>query len=274
VRNPAYPDTPITLRQLATHTSSITDRWDVYGGAYHYGGAAPGSLGDFLADYFAPGGANLSKDNFIGSKPGTHREYSNIGAALAGYIVERATGERLDALTQREVFAPLGMTHSQWFIDGVPPAEHATQYVGQNGFTIPIPPYGLPTYPDGGLRTSVHDLARLLAALLDGGELDGARILDADTVAEMQRFHYAGAAVPDNVDPAEKNSGIFWQTKFGGTMMGHGGHDPGVQAEMEASFDHRIGVVLVSNTSVSEPEMKYFAAVFKKLWERAEAMRK
>jgi CubicO group peptidase (beta-lactamase class C family) len=273
VANPAFPDAPITLRQLATHTSGITDRWAVYERAYHYGGDATEPLAAFLQGYFVPGGADYAKDNFLAVAPGTHREYSNIGAALAGYIVERATGERLDALTQREVFAPLGMRDTRWFLEGMDRDRHSTLYVAHNGFTVPIPPYGLVTYPDGGLRTSVADLSRLLAALLNGGELDGARILDADTVAEMQRFHFTAGHTPDNVDPAEKNSGIFWQTKFGGTVMGHGGNDPGLQAEMEASLDRRIGVVLLSNTSLSGEDGKVFVAVFKKLWERAEAIR-
>lgn len=55
VRNPAFPDEPITLRQLATHTASIADRWAVYASTYHYGGDAPEPLARFLADYFTPG---------------------------------------------------------------------------------------------------------------------------------------------------------------------------------------------------------------------------
>jgi CubicO group peptidase (beta-lactamase class C family) len=82
VANPSFPDEPITLRQLATHTSSITDRSSVYAAAYHFGRDSPQSLAGFLYDYFASGGKNYSKDNFLGSKPGTHREYSNIGAGF------------------------------------------------------------------------------------------------------------------------------------------------------------------------------------------------
>jgi CubicO group peptidase (beta-lactamase class C family) len=119
----------------------------------------------------------------------------------------------------------------------------------------------------------VADLSRLFAALLRGGEIDGVRILDAASAAEMQRMHYAGAATPANVDPAEKNSGLFWQTKFNGTAVGHGGNDPGVQADMLASPDRRIGVVLLSNTSLSGEEAKAYVAVFRKVWERAEALR-
>jgi hypothetical protein len=55
--------------------------------------------------------------------------------------------------------------------------------------------------------------------------------------------------------------------------MGHGGNDPGMQAEMLASLDRSIGVVLLSNTSLSGEEAKAFLAVFRKLWERAEAIK-
>jgi CubicO group peptidase (beta-lactamase class C family) len=50
--NPHHPGAPITLRHLATHTSGITDRWEVYRSAYRYGGQPLVPLGDFLAAYF------------------------------------------------------------------------------------------------------------------------------------------------------------------------------------------------------------------------------
>ena len=79
VVNPHDPNGRITLRHLATHTSGITDRWAIYAGTYHYGDA-PEPLDEFLKSYFIPGEAGYSKDNFLNVKPGTHREYSNIGA--------------------------------------------------------------------------------------------------------------------------------------------------------------------------------------------------
>src|SRR5687768_6160258 len=53
VVNPFFPAERITLPQLATHTSRITDQPSVYEGAYHYGGDSPEPLGEFLKDYFA-----------------------------------------------------------------------------------------------------------------------------------------------------------------------------------------------------------------------------
>ena len=96
VINLHYPNEKITLRHLATHTSGITDRLSVYRETYHYGGDAPEPLGKFLRNYFVSGGAHYSKDNFLNVRPGMQREYSNIAAGLAGYIVEVAVGKTLN----------------------------------------------------------------------------------------------------------------------------------------------------------------------------------
>lgn len=272
VVNPSFPAAPITLRQLATHTSGITDRWEVYAGAYRYDGQAPEDLGLFLRHYFDPAGKYYDPQNFLASAPGTHREYSNIGAALAGYIVERAVGERLDAYTKRHIFAPLGMTSTTWHLADVPPGHHARLYIAQNSLVVPISPYELTTYPDGGVRTSVADLARFFAALLDGGQYRGARILSSASTREMLRFQYDAAHTPDNVDPKKKNSGIFWATKMDGRLVGHGGSDPGLKTEMLADPSLRVGVILFTNTSLGEDEMKSYAALLSDLRAYAERM--
>lgn len=273
VANPHHPEARITLRQLATHTSGITDRWEVYRETYHYGGEATQSLGDFLRGYFAPGGRDYSEQNFLDAVPGTQREYSNIGAALAGYAVENATGRRLGDYAREKLFEPLRMQRTGWSLAEVAPGAHSTLYVAQNGMTIPIPPYELTTYPDGAVRTSVSDLARLFAALLNEGEYEGVRILEPAVAREMLRLQFTEADKPANVDVKEKNSGIFWQTKFNATKMGHGGNDPGVITEMEATLSRDLGVVLFSNTSLSGPEGKAFVEILQALFRRAEAIK-
>src|SRR5688500_10281271 len=84
VVNPHNPSATITLRHLATHTSGITDRWEVLEKTYRYGDA-PEPLYDFVRSYFTPGEAGYSRENFLNFKPGTRREYSNVGADLAGF---------------------------------------------------------------------------------------------------------------------------------------------------------------------------------------------
>jgi CubicO group peptidase (beta-lactamase class C family) len=273
VRNPKHPQARITLRQLATHTSGITDRTTVYRASYRYGDAAPEPLGAFLENYFVPGGAHYAAENFLDAKPGTHREYSNIGAGLAGYIVEQATGATLGDYARRRVFEPLGMRNTGWSAAEVDKRRRSTLYVAQYGLTVPIPFYEVATYPDGGVHTSVADLSRLFAALLNDGSHDGVRILDERLAREMLRFHYTEARKPDNVDLREKNSGIFWQSKFNVTRMGHGGIDPGVNTEMLSSLSRDIGVIVFSNTSLSGEDAGAFVHIYSALWQHAEALK-
>jgi len=205
VINPHHPNEKITLRQLATHTSGITDRWSVYKDTYYYG-RTPEPLGEFLKSYFVPGGRYYSKDNFLNVKPGTHRDYSNIAAGLAGYIVELAVGKKLNVYAKQCIFSPLRMDNSSWLLSEVKPGKHSKLYVAQEGLTIPIPLYELTTYPDGGVRTSVSDLSKLFVALLNDGVYEGTRILDKLSVDEMLRFHYTDSNKPVNVSLQEVNS--------------------------------------------------------------------
>lgn len=274
VRNPRFPDVPITLRMLATHTSSIQDRWEVYRTSYHFGGDPVEPLSKFLADYFTKGARLWSEDNYLATAPGGAREYSNIGAGLVGNIIERVSGERLDVYTQRRILAPLGMSSSGWFLRDLPTDALSTLFIGQMGLAVPISHYGGTTYPDGGLRSSANDLTRLLRALLGRGALEGARILPEREADEMLRFQFNGPSYPKGYGPGEANSGLFWRTKFKGTRMGHGGNDPGVQAEMLASLDRRVAVVLLSNTSVSGSENRAFTEVFAALWAFGESQRR
>lgn len=271
VINPFFPTERITLRQLATHTSSITDQRSVYESTYHYGGDSPEPLGEFLKDYFAANGKSYSKDNFLDVTPGTHREYSNIGAGLAGYIVEIAAGEKLNVYTKRHIFAPLKMDNTGWFLSEIALANHSKLYVAQ-GLTIPIQLYGGTTYPDGGVRTSVADLSKFFIALLNEGEYEGVRILEKQQVAQMLRFQYTNSNKPENVNlngEDSVNSGIFWATKFDVTRIGHNGSDPGVMTMMLSDLVKEVGVILFVNTSLSEQDSGYYGEIFDDLWKHA-----
>ncbi|MBS1219900.1 MAG: ampC, partial [Proteobacteria bacterium] len=276
VVNPYFPNQPITLRQLATHTSSITDRGSVYAKAYHFGRDSPEPLGHFLEAYFAPTGEDYSKENFIDAKPGTHREYSNIAAGLAGLIVETAVGEKLSTYTRRKFFAPLKMDNTGWLLSDIELAKHSNLYIAQ-GLSVPIQLYGLTTYPDGGLRTSVADLSRFFIALLNEGNYEGTRILDQKTVAEMLRLQYDASNQPDNVKlsgDGAVNSGIFWATKADLTRIGHSGADPGLVTMMVSDLSKDVAVVVFFNTAVPQEDGEVYGAVFERLWKQAEALKK
>lgn len=249
VVNPHHPEARITLRQLATHSSSITDRRDFYAGLYRPVDAPRPSLDALLRSYLVEGGADYRAENFLSVVPGASRDYSNLAATLAAHVVERVAGESFDAHTRRVIFEPLGLCNTRW---NRTPAElpQSRLYAQDDTGTRRIEPYALASYPDGGLQMSVEDLARYFAMLLSGGALDGVRIIDREALAEMQRFQWTPQDKPADYDLAEGNSGLFWRTKFSGRRVGHGGNDLGVAAEMLTDADGRVGIVFVSNTSL------------------------
>ncbi len=100
VRNPHFPDVPVTLRMLLTHTSSLRDDAGYYWDA-----------GMRLEDFLTPGGALHGKGAMWSSeaKPGARFTYANLGWGVLGTLMEKASGERFDLLMRRLVLDPLGM---------------------------------------------------------------------------------------------------------------------------------------------------------------------
>lgn len=233
VRHPDWPDTPITTRMLLTHTSSIRDRWDVWGDTYTLGDATE-PLGDFLEGYLVPGGVDYAAENWTTWEAGTTEEYSNVGASLAAYVVEVAVGESFDAWCDEQLFAPLGMTHTGWHLAdfdddtviAMPTAADGTAY-GQ---------YGYPDYPDGELRSTVGDLALWQANMQE----EGGELLSAASYAEIKRVQ------DEAIDPGQ---GLLWyyDTRAGADVFGHNGGDDGVATEVFYRVDDGVGVIVLMN---------------------------
>ncbi|WP_394678656.1 serine hydrolase domain-containing protein [uncultured Sphingobacterium sp.] len=265
--NPYFPQDRVTLRHLATHTSGLTDRYPFYTDSLYINGKdSPESLGDFLRNYFVAGGKYYSKENFLDHKAGTFREYSNIGTALAGFIVEQRTGQKLNEYSKRYIFKPLKMNHTGWFLSDINLKKHAKLYVKDDVGVKNIELYGLTTYPDGGVHTSVDDLCKFFIALLNNGKYRNIRILKEETVGQMLAFQFNEKNKPENIDPKDLNSGIFWATKMGGKRIGHNGSDPGVRTFMLSDLDKKVAVIMFSNTSLTEKEEAKFFNIYNELY--------
>ncbi|HML45650.1 MAG TPA: serine hydrolase domain-containing protein, partial [Clostridia bacterium] len=108
VRNPYFPNTPITIRQIMTHTASLQD----YG---HYNRALNGDIirlqSVFNGDY--------ARTDFNRHEPGTYVDYSNFGGGLLGSLIELFTGMTVDEWMVESVFQPLGLTAS-YFTPNLP----------------------------------------------------------------------------------------------------------------------------------------------------------
>ena len=239
VRAPACASTPLTLRHLLTHTSSIIDG-DAYDDSYA-DGDSPIALGDFLRSYLVAGGARYdAADNFGPGCPGTAYEYSNVATALAAYAAESITKVPFDQLARERVFQPLGMNETSFRLRDLDLSRVARPYERTGTTFTAIPHIGYPTYPDGLVRTSVPQLARFLAMFSNGGELDGKRILAASTVAEMQKLQ---------VPALDDSQGLIWYFDTFGTrtVLGHDGADPGTSGHMYFDPKDGAGVLLVAN---------------------------
>ncbi len=161
---------PVTLRNLMTHTGGFEE---VVRSTLFVDKKQRQSLRDFLIE-------NQPNRLF---PPGVIPAYSNYGVGLAGYIVERASGQPFEQYVREHIFTPLGMTHSA-FEEPVPNEINASQgYVRTDkpatGFELFQPP------PAGGISSSAADMGRFALALLNGGALEGRRILNPETVAAM-----------------------------------------------------------------------------------------
>ena len=241
VRNPSYPNRPITLRQLLTHTSSLRDHWPQLIREYVRGDSTV-PLGAFLEGYLVPGGDYYHEQDAYPFPPGHEYRYCNVAVSLAAFMVEAAAGIPFETWSRDRIFAPLGMSDTGWRLSEVRASQVATPtrwsndthtYEGRRH-------YGYPDYPDGQLRTTVGSLGRHLAMFTRGGALGGARILSRDSVRAMQRRQ-----VPD-VSP---DQGLVWYRSHprGRQLVGHNGGDSGVATVCFSEPATDTGVIVLAN---------------------------
>ena len=201
LRNRAFPNTPITLRMLLSHQSSLRDD----------------------ADYVVPLGRTLEsviadpKAFDAQHAPGTYFRYSNLNFPVIASVMERATGERFDALISRLVLAPLGLDACfNWTKCSDAAVARAVVLYEEDGSPLrddlngrqpacPVVPaadgscnlagYVLGTNgalfsPQGGLRISMRDLAAVGQLLINQGRHRGQRFLSEASIAAIVQPHW------------------------------------------------------------------------------------
>ncbi len=278
VVNPHHPEVPITVRHLATHTSTILDTDDYLQRSYvlldttdlaidlaldmdgvrFTPPAASMSMEDFLHDYLAKEGAWYSDSAFLSTKPGERFTYSNIGATLAALVVEKAVGIPFDAFTQQHILDPLDMRASGWHVESAPDTALTAQYSDR---TTPYPRYRLITYPDGGFTTCAADMAKYMAELIRGYRGEGT-LLSKASYAEYFRKQLADTHFEE--PPTDRfddhNIGIFMSFNSEGEV-GHGGGDPGTLSLLYIDPKTGLGRYMILNTDLEN------GARFIQVWE-------
>ncbi|NLD33462.1 MAG: serine hydrolase [Clostridiales bacterium] len=184
IANGYFPKVPLTLRQLMSHTSSVSE-----GGGYSSIHRKVREMLDAKLD---------RRGNFNKTAPGSAYKYSNFGAGLAGAIAEAATGKSINAVMQDKVFAPLGMEAAYSASLLSTPENVSSQYKdGQlhraaAGQIKKV--YEDTADPEMHFRTTVGDLwirsrdmARLAALLCGDGSEGDVRILSRQSVLAMRQ---------------------------------------------------------------------------------------
>lgn len=271
VKNPKHPNSKITLRQLATHSSSIIDT-EVYDKAYYFYDAHKIKAADlreehaeylelvkenkliddaeFLKNVLSKDGSWYDKSIFSEKAPGADYQYSNIAASLAAYVIECATKTKYEDYTAQKIFDPLDMRSTTWTIDEQSRSRFTNRYFDMN--TI-VPPYYLITKADGGLYTSVSDFSKYMQEMIRGSQGNGTILSDEgyDTMLSIQIQR------EDNHD-----GGIFWELPYG-KGFAHDGSDPGVTTRTSYNRERRRCLIFFCNVSATAESFEGI----EKIWE-------
>lgn len=233
-------NTAVTFRMLLTHSSAIADNDDVLDQHYFYNQDPPGSLRDFLQGYLVPGGADYDENkNFHDFEPGSAHEYSNVGSALVGLLVEEIAGIDFNTYCKDSIFAPLGMAHTSWRLGEITQTI-VTPYDYRKRENQAIRHYTNTDYPNGGLRTTTRDLHKLAAMLGNRGLFGSARLLESATVTEM-----ITSQLPDIADEAVGLHMFEMNAEYG--LWGHDGGEQGVATTMAFHPTSQLGVIIFTN---------------------------
>jgi len=260
VSNPKFPDNSITVRHLATHTSSISSTKNSDKGyrfetpilkenfpeAHHkyfedLNKTEDLSMSDFLERKLSQQGRWYEESTFISSEPGTTYEYSNLGATLLAHCIEIRTGESFKKYTDNLILKPLKMNSSTWNLEEVNQEEVVIYY---NEILNEVPRYKIVSYPDGGLYSSVSDLTKYFQEMMKGHIGEG-KLLNNTSYQEMMTKQY---------DDEELTEGLCWDLSMGTDLIGHSGNDYGTSTVAYFSPSSGIGRILFSNISIEKDE--------------------
>ena len=191
---------PVTIRHLLTHTAGISYG---NGNAFESDYRSSGVIGWYFADKDEPIATTIDRLAAIpfDSQPGDRYVYG-FNTDILGVVVEKVSGQSLADFFRTRIFEPLKMTQTSFYVDPAAADRLATVYSRSAGATTltraPEPGMGQGHYVTGprrsysggaGLVSTATDYARFLQMLLDGGTLDGVRLLSPKTVELMTSNH-------------------------------------------------------------------------------------
>lgn len=231
---PARADGPITLRNIMTHTPGFEEQ-----------------IKALIID--DPKRLIPLKAYAEGSTPvrifkaGSTPAYSNYATALAGYIVERTSGQPFDDYIEAHIFKPLDMTHAT-FRQPLPAAFEADMSKGYAMASEPPKPYEIVlAAPAGSLAASGVDMAHFMIAHLENGEYHGAKILAPETIKTMHE------TPTDIIPPLNRMMLGFYEQNYNGhRIISHGGDTVYMHSYLHLLLDDHVGLFMSFNSQGKE----------------------
>ncbi|MBV9991128.1 MAG: beta-lactamase family protein [Alphaproteobacteria bacterium] len=219
---------PITLRNIMTHSAgfeeSVTDTF-VEKPEQQY------PLHDYLIKRMP---ARIFP-------PGKVVAYSNFATTIAGYIVQRVSGEKFEDYVANHIFKPLGMDHSS-FAQPLPPTLQKGMAVGYKQASDPTPvPYEVvQASPAGALAATSTDMAKFMIAHLQ----DGAGLIKPETAKQMHSRNFTFA-------PGLLNGfdlGFYQENRNGHRIIGHAGDTVAFHSDLHLILDADTGIFMSFNS--------------------------
>lgn len=237
IKIPHKDGKPVTMRHLMTHTGGFqeTAKDIIFYDPKH---------NMTLEEYLKRG---VPDQIFT---PGTTPAYSNWGTALAAYIVQRTSGQKFEDYVDQHIFAPLGMQNST-FRQPLPAnlKDHmASGYAEAGKPTLGFEFIG--PWPAGSMSASGADMGKFMIANLQGGELNGVRILKPETAAMMHNSPTGKVDAKSLIPPLNRMQLGFFETNVNGRqVIGHLGDTEGFHTSLHLFMNEGVGLYASFNAS-------------------------
>lgn len=225
-----YPQ-PITLRHLMTHTAGFeeSDKDLIFTNP-----ADNESLREYLATH-------IPRRIFV---PGAVPAYSNYGASLAGYIVERVSGKPYAEYVDQFILKPLQMSHAT-FVQPLPDALKPLMSNGYDkGSDAPKDYELIPATPAGAMAVAADDISRFMIAHLQDGQYNGAQILKPETARLMHAHQRAS-----NPEIPGMAFGFYEENRNGLRIIGHGGDTQWFHSDLHLVPSANLGFYVSYNSA-------------------------
>lgn len=227
----AWFGVPVTMKDLMTHTPGFEES---YKDLFVANASDVRPLGQYLKSH-------LPREIF---PPGTTPAYSNYGAALAGYVVQRLSGTPFDDYIEKNILQPLGMAHTTF---RQPLPANLAPLMSQGYDRASGGPKGfeyVQAWPAGSLSTTADDMSRWMIAHLQDGAYEKTQILKPETAELMHSRAWTNMPAMNGGD-----YGFYEMSRNGRRVIGHGGDTQWFHSLMALMLDDHVGFFVSYNSA-------------------------